>query len=475
MAKKRSMRSRSVTENTPVKVDDIESFRPSAEFTGKYLVLFEEDGVTEGVKQLRSDLGLKDVCHAKEFRASAIDIDQANAADIVLFDELKVAVVDIPPSDSARMDATVANTSAILLSEPEQYMYALGGISVDYLKGYRDAVNELIDKLVAMEQLPEGEVAAALSAFGDTGQLTWGLQATKVDRSAFSGDRIRVAVLDTGFDIDGHPDFQGRRIVSQSFISGEPVQDRNGHGSHCVGTAMGSKMPSSGVRRYGCAFNAEIFVGKVLSNAGSGSDQGILAGINWAIANRCRIISMSLGAPVTPGASHSAIYETIAKRALNASPGTLIVAAAGNDSRDRNTGARLVPPAPVGRPANCPSIMAVASVDSQLRVSPFSNGGVNRGGGEVNIAGPGSAVFSSVPDPFPASVQPAGLGRPWPARHHIISGTSMATPHVAGIAALWLEANPTATAQKLWQLLVTNAMPLSSPGQDVGAGLVQAP
>jgi subtilisin len=476
MAKKRPASPRSNSRKTPNDLQNIEPSQPVTEFTGKYLVLFEEHGVDEGLKKLKSGLGLSDVCHANEFTASALNIQQANQAEIVVLDELKLAVVDIPPSDLSRMNSTVASSPAIMLSEPEQYMYALGSFSLEYLKGYRDGVNQLVESLIELELAPSAAAALASTvSFADTAQLTWGLQATKVNVSNFSGSQIRIAVLDTGFDINGHPDFQGRSIVSQSFIPGQTVQDGNGHGTHCVGSAMGPKIPASGVRRYGCAFNAEIFVGKVLSNAGSGSDQGILAGINWAIANGCRIISMSLGSRVAPGGTHSGIYETIANRALNASPGTLIVAAAGNDSRDPSTGARMSPPAPVSRPANCPSIMAVASLDNKLQVSPFSNGGINSGGGEVNIAGPGSAIFSSVPDPFPPSNQPTGFGRPWPSKHHIISGTSMATPHVAGIAALWLEANPTATARSLWQLLVNNAKQLPLLKQDVGGGLVQAP
>lgn len=185
---------------------------------------------------------------------------------------------------------------------------------------------------------------------------------------------------------------------------------------------------------------------------------------------------MSLGARVQPGETFSTIYENVAQRALRSSPGTLIVAAAGNDSRIPGTNNRFEPPKPVGRPANCPSILAVAAVDANLGIAPFSNGGINPSGGGVDIAGPGVGVFSSVPDPFPPNVQPSGPGRPWPPRYHSISGTSMATPHVAGIAAMWLEAGgPGTTAQALWQLLTGNARRLTLPSRDVGAGLVQAP
>jgi subtilisin family serine protease len=130
---------------------------------------------------------------------------------------------------------------------------------------------------------------------------------------------------------------------------------------------------------------------KVLSNQGSGADAGILAGIQWAITNKCPVVSMSLGAPVFPGEGFSQIFEMVAQRALAA--GTLIIAAAGNDS------ARPGTIRPVGHPANCPSIMAVGALDVQMRVASFSNGGLNQQGGQVDIAGPGVAVRSSWPRP----------------------------------------------------------------------------
>ncbi len=99
-------------------------------------------------------------------------------------------------------------------------------------------------------------------------------------------------MLDTGFDV-GHPDFAGRRVVTQSFVPGEQAQDGHGHGTHCIGTDCGPRQPGQ-LPRYGIAYEAEIYAGKVLSNAGSGTDAGILAGIQWAIANGCQVISMSL-------------------------------------------------------------------------------------------------------------------------------------------------------------------------------------
>jgi subtilisin len=324
------------------------------------------------------------------------------------------------------------------------------GLPVEYLRGYRDAVNHLVDKVLAGAGLPGGMTEEALAAAFDESELTWGLQATKAAASQFSGKGVRVAVLDTGLDL-GHPDFVGRQVVAKSFVPNQEVHDGHGHGTHCIGTACGPRQPGQ-LPRYGVAFDAEIFAGKVLSDQGGGADGGILAGINWALTNGCPLISMSLGAPVLPGQGFSRIFEQVARRGLAA--GTLIIAAAGNESE------RPGFISPVGHPANCPSITAVAALDTQLRVAPFSNGGLNPQGGQVDLAGPGVRVRSSWPRPT---------------LYHAISGTSMATPHVTGIAALLAEANPETRGRALANLLVQSARRLTLPARDVGAGLVQAP
>jgi subtilisin family serine protease len=153
-----------------------------------------------------------------------------------------------------------------------------------------------------------------------------------------------------------------------------------------------------------------------------------------------------------PGQSFSQVFEQAASRALAA--GTLIIAAAGNESRRPQT------VAPVAHPANCPSIMAVAALDSAFRVAPFSNQGINPQGGQIDIAGPGVDVRSSWPRPT---------------LYNTISGTSMATPHVAGIAALWAQSNAAFRGRALMSVLTQSARRLNLSARDVGAGLVQAP
>jgi subtilisin family serine protease len=175
----------------------------------------------------------------------------------------------------------------------------------------------------------------------------------------------------------------------------------------------------------------------VLSNSGGGTTATVLAGMNWAIAQGCQVISMSLGGQIPVQTA----YTNAGNIAL--SRGLLIVAAAGNGSG-----------APTGAPANSPSIMAVSSLDSNLRPSSFSSQG------KIEIAGPGRDVFSSWPRPQ---------------RYNTISGTSMATPHIAGCAALWAQSNPSLRGKKLWDKLKATARPLPFPATKVGAGLVQAP
>ncbi len=320
--------------------------------------------------------------------------------------------------------------------------------SREFLEGYRAAVQNLLDKLALLT----AEVAPV--TFNES-QLSWGLQATKAATSRFSGRGIRVAVLDTGLDL-GHPDFAGRNILSQSFVPNQPVQDGAGHGTHCIGTACGTgasfRYGGGSPRSYGCASNCDIFAGKVLSNQGSGATAGIIAGIQWAIANECQVVSMSLGRRIRlDETGFNPAYEQAARVGLQR--GTLIVAAAGNDSSRPGT------VWPVSEPANSPSILAVGALDESLGVAAFSNGGRFPPHGAVNIAGPGVNVYSSFPRPV---------------LYRRLNGTSMATPHVAGIAALWAEANGIFRGVELGKQLLRSAhrLPLS---QDVGVGLVQAP
>lgn len=393
-----------------------------AQATGRSVVVFSEqvrDDPEAIAAELRSVAGVTSVIGTAGYRAGPLDADAAAAAGAIAFDALGVAVVARDPSElAASVDSAGAAGGAVVAVEPERVMHA-----------------------IAVER------PGAAALFTDDSAFTWGLRATGVDETSATGRGIRVAVLDTGLDLE-HPDFAARAVTTLSFVAGRAARDGHGHGTHCTGTACGPAIPSEG-RRYGIAAQTEIFAGKVLDDRGSGTDASILAGIDWAIANRCGVISLSLGADLR---TVSTAYETVGRRALQA--GALIVAAAGNNAA-RSFGNLGF----VGVPANSPSIMAVAAVDMDLRIADFSAAGNPVEGGEIDIAAPGVAVYSS-----------------WrmPQRHNTISGTSMAAPHVAGIAAL-VSQSTGATARSLWDALVEAAQGLDLPAADAGAGLVRAP
>ncbi len=412
--------------------------------TGRYLITFREDDVAKGLGAIEKRAAVAGLPSAADFADSAIDMEQVAKAGGAVFPTLGIALVTLDPDALNSLMAAQAEDGdgAILDIEPERMFYAIGesgSLSGDYLEGYRDAVDNLYQKAMAVAA---EERLGAMATFADDALSTWGLKATRAIHSSRTGSAMKVAVLDTGMDLQ-HPDFRGRRIVTKSFVSGEAVQDGHGHGTHCIGTACGYK--DAGGRRYGIAWKAAIYAGKVLSNAGSGSSAGIIAGMEWAINSGCQVISMSLGNTTS---TPSTAYETVGRRALQKK--CLIVAAAGNH---RSTGT-------VGQPANSPSIMAVGAVDNGLRLASFSCGSGPASGANVDLVAPGVAVYSSTK---------------LPTRYASWNGTSMATPHVAGVAALWAQMSAANRGAALWQVLTSRAVRLPLSTSDVGSGLVQSP
>ena len=405
--------------------------------TGRFLITFKEGAADQAAAHLESVSGFR-TANAKDFTDQAVTLEATGDADAVVFPEIGVALVGSEAAASRGMtaEAAVEDDSPVQSIDPEYFMFASSVNTADYMRGILRMAQMISADL---GETPSGvveEFDVEPEAFG----ATPGLILSRVPFSSRDGNGIKVAVLDTGFDL-GHPEFTGRSIASGSFV-GQPVQDLHGHGTHTAGTACGPKTPPGLVPRYGIGFRTQMFIGKVLTNSGSGTQAQVLAGMNWAIANKCAVISMSLGAgiPVQPS------YTAAGAAAL--ANGCLIVAAAGNDSNRPG----LIRPA--GAPANSPTIMSVAALDLNLRPAVFSNGG------KVDISAIGVNVFSSFPRPT---------------LHRILNGTSMATPHVAGCAALWAQTSPALRGVALRARLQATARHLPFPASDVGAGLVQAP
>lgn len=414
-----------------------------SETTGRHVVVFAE--TEDAPQQLLRDAGLNRVVDSRDL-GEGMDVSAAGGADAIVFHNLNIAVVSAEVGQLAALQTSTARAGAVLSVSPELIHHVLAPTSPEELTAaYRLVVGDLSQHM-QLGDAPEPPPAAP-PYFRDTDEYTWGLQAVRAISSPYSGKGVKVAVLDTGFDLE-HPDFAGRSVTVQSFIEGEDPQDGHGHGTHCIGTSCGPRTPGMG-RRYGIAYEAEIYAGKVLSNEGSGSDAQVLAGMSWAIDQGCAVISMSLGADV---AEIHPPYTAAGRRALD--QGSLIVAAAGNNADRVNGNFGFV-----GSPANSSYIMAVGALTQQLDVAFFSARTLDVNGGQVDVAGPGFQVYSSWP---------------MPQRYNTISGTSMATPHAAGVAALLAEKTGY-RGRELWSEIVQNARRLLAPSVDVGAGLVIAP
>jgi subtilisin family serine protease len=325
-------------------------------------------------------------------------------------------------------------------------------------------------KTVDLQGIPGQAVVAGVA---------WGIHAVGADTSPFTGQGVTVAILDTGID-PAHPAFAGVNLVQEDF-TGDGNGDQHGHGTHCAGTVFGR--PVTGTRIGVAPGITHALIGKVLGQQGGSSEQ-IVRAINWAVENGANVISMSLGIDF-PGYVNSLIgagfppelatsrglegyranvqlFERLAalvKARAMFSQVCLLIAAAGNESqRDVNPDFEIA----VSPPAVSEGIVSVAALgeDGQgLQVASFSNTG-------ASISGPGVGITSAK----------AGGGLV------SMSGTSMATPHVAGVAALWAQKlsgeNRLSSLNLLGKLIGSASNQGLTPGFDpfdVGAGMVMAP
>ncbi|MFF4173804.1 S8 family serine peptidase [Streptomyces sp. NPDC001744] len=252
--------------------------------------------------------------------------------------------------------------------------------------------------------------------------------ADKAWASGYDGTGVKIAVLDTGVD-KTHDDLKTQVVGEKNFSSSPDAVDRVGHGTHVASIAVGTGAKSGGLYK-GVAPGARVISGKVLDDEGFGDDSSVIAGMEWAAAEGADVINLSLGSPDSPGVDP---LEATVDR-LSAEKGILFTVAAGNDGK---YGASTV-----GSPGSADAALTVGAVDKDDRLAPFSSTGPRAGDGAVkpDLTAPGVAITAAA---APGSAIDTNPGTPHPAPGYLqIDGTSMATPHVAGAAAILKQRHP---------------------------------
>lgn len=263
--------------------------------------------------------------------------------------------------------------------------------------------------------------------------IEWGIDAINADEvwGSYSGTGVKIAIIDTGIDLS-HQDLavQG----GANFVrSAKTYNDDNGHGTHVAGivAALNNEIGVVGV-----AYNSNLYAVKVLNKRGVGYLSDVIRGIEWSIEKNMNIINMSLSSN-----SPSLALENILD-AANAN-GIITVAAAGNDASEINY------------PAAYENTICVGAIDIDSNIAYFSSYGL-----QMDVAAPGVSVFSTYKSNTYKS----------------LSGTSMSAPHIAGLAALYLQKNPLGDLYDFRDFLIDSSTDLGNPGHDVyyGYGLPDA-
>ncbi|RZS64493.1 PA domain-containing protein [Agromyces ramosus] len=292
----------------------------------------------------------------------------------------------------------------------------------------------------------DGKVQATLDS-----SVPW-IGAPEAWADGYTGAGVTVAVLDTGYD-DTHPDLAGRVLAAESasFVPSEsdPASDLHGHGTHVASTIAGSGAASGGTHR-GVADGADLLVGKVLGADGSGQDSWIIEAMQWA-GERADIVSMSLGSS-QPSDGTDVMSEAL--DAISEETGALFVVAAGNNGA----------PEAIGAPGAAAQALTVGSVEDPTgALSYFSNQGPLAFSGALKpeLVAPGSDVTAARSSDSPGEGAYVGM-----------SGTSMATPHVAGAAAILKSQHPEYTADQLRAALISTATDVGLTSYQGGSGVV---
>ncbi|MER5965227.1 S8 family serine peptidase [Streptomyces sp. NPDC002057] len=283
--------------------------------------------------------------------------------------------------------------------------------------------------------------------------------ADKAWEAGYDGTGVKIAVLDTGVDRT-HEDLRTQVVGEKNFSSSPDAVDRVGHGTHVASIAVGTGARSGGVYK-GVAPGAKVISGKVLDDEGFGDDSAVLAGMEWAAAEGADVVNLSLGSGDSPGVDPL----EAAVNTLTAEKGILFAVAAGNDGEFGDS--------TLGSPGTADAALTVGAVDKDDKLAGFSSIGPRLGDGAIkpDVTAPGVAVTAAA---APGSAIDTRPGTPHPAPGYLqIDGTSMATPHVAGAAAILKQLHPEWKSTELKGALVASTKGGAHTAFQQGSGRVQ--
>ena len=345
---------------------------------------------------------------------------------------INAVVVELPQAAALTLEATLKDRAGVVRVDEDP------------------KINWLFAAPKGFAEVPFGDVSVDIPPFRKSnpaqrpaaqgGKAPWGVERVNAPAAwaRTRGEGVKVCVVDTGIDRT-HPDLKDNIAGGWNAITkSDDFTDDNGHGSHVSGTIAGLGLANGVV---GVAPKASLYGVKVLDSEGSGTFDDVIAGMQWCVQEGMQVMSMSLGASQGNDSLKAAV-EAVAKSQ------TVLIAAAGNDGDDGHGGDT------VGYPARYPGAIAIAASNSADKVAYFSSRGP-----EVAFIAPGANVYSTYMN----------------GGYETLSGTSMATPHVSGLAALLISAKHVSGVSAVREALAKAAAPLAgAPATQQGAGMIDA-